>query len=267
MQALRQYASARLSRRLGEFRTVSNAFNEENGPQPPKLLKAPMEIIATLRQLLQNHDPLIIQFLERSQRFQSYVVDIDRDRSRIALDEVIPSDGERFFKQGEAFSVEAFRDGVRVAWKCEHSVQLGQHDGAPCYWAPLPTEMIYHQRRSAFRATLKQTDLIKVVLSGDKLRDPIPGHLLDISATGCKLRFAGDLTQQLQNGQVHERLTTQLPFGAMTTAVELRHVHYEQKIDATFVGTRFFRTNGLEQRQVERFVYQLQREARRTESD
>lgn len=34
-----------------------------------------------------------------------------------------------------------------------------------------------------------------------------------------------------------------------------------------FVGTRFYRMSGLEQRQVERFVYQLQREARRTEGD
>ncbi|MGP0172377.1 flagellar brake protein [Pseudomonas sp. NCHU5208] len=246
---------------------MSSAFQEESGPQPPKLLKAQVEIIATLRQLLQNHDPLIIQFHERSQRFQSYVVEIDQQRARIALDEIIPTDGERFFKQGESFSVEAFRDGVRVAWKCEHSVQVGQHDGAPCYWAPLPTEVIYHQRRGAFRASLKQTDLVKVVLAGDKLREPLQGQLLDISATGCKLRFAGDLSQQLQNGQVHENLTAYLPFGTVTTAVELRHVDYQAKIDTTFVGTRFYRINGLEQRQVERFVYQLQREARRTESD
>jgi len=246
---------------------VSSAFNDESGPQPPKVLKAPVEIIATLRQLQQNHDPLVIQFKDRSQRFQSYLVEIDRDRARIALDEIIPTDGERFFRQGESFKVEAFRDGVRVAWSCEHDVQVGEFEGAPCYWAPLPLEVIYHQRRSAFRAQLKQSDLVRVVLNGDKLREPIPGHLLDISATGCKLRFAGNLTQQLSNGQVHERLTAQLPFGAMTCAVELRHVQYEDKVDMTFVGTRFHRMNGLEQRQVERFVYQLQREARRTESD
>lgn len=246
---------------------MSSAFNDESGPQPPKVLKAPVEIIATLRQLQQNHDPLVIQFKDRSQRFQSYLVEIDRDRGRIALDEIIPNDGERFFKQGESFKVEAFRDGVRVAWSCEHDVQPGEFEGAPCYWAPLPQEVIYHQRRSAFRAPLKQSDLVKVVLNGDKLREPIPGHLLDISATGCKLRFAGNLTQQLSNGQVHERLTAHLPFGPMTCAVELRHVQYEEKVDMTFIGTRFHRMSGLEQRQVERFVYQLQREARRTESD
>ncbi len=66
---------------------------------------------------------------------------------------------------------------------------------------------------------------------------------------------------------MHERLTAYLPFGNLTCAVEIRHVQYEDKVDMTFVGARFHRIGGLEQRQVERFVYQLQREARRTESD
>ncbi|PZP85570.1 MAG: pilus assembly protein PilZ [Ectopseudomonas oleovorans] len=246
---------------------MSSAFNDESGPQPPKVLKTSVEIIAILRQLQQNHDPLIIQFKGRDLRFQSYLVEIDKDRARVALDEIIPNDGERFLKQGETFNIEAFRDGVRVAWTCDHDVQLGELEGAPCYWAPLPSEVIYHQRRSAFRAQLKQSDLVKVVLNGDKLRESLPGHLLDISATGCKLRFAGNLSQQLSNGQVHERLTAYLPFGNLTCAVEIRHVQYEDKVDMTFVGTRFHRMTGLEQRQVERFVYQLQREARRTESD
>lgn len=68
---------------------MSSAFNDESGPQPPKVLKTSVEIIATLRQLQQNHDPLVIQFKDRGQRFQSYLVEIDKDRARLALDEII----------------------------------------------------------------------------------------------------------------------------------------------------------------------------------
>jgi c-di-GMP-binding flagellar brake protein YcgR len=50
-----------------------------------------LEIAANLRQLLESHDPLIISFHERSQRFQSYVVHIDRDNGVLALDEMIPA--------------------------------------------------------------------------------------------------------------------------------------------------------------------------------
>ncbi|MCZ4321644.1 Flagellar brake protein YcgR [Pseudomonas sp. 8BK] len=246
---------------------MSSPFSQEDGPQPPKVLKAPVEIVANLRQLQQNHDPLIITFHERNQRFQSYVINVDRDKNLLILDELVPNDGERYLANGEAFNVEAFHEGVRVAWKCEQSVRITEHEGARCYFSPMPLEVTYHQRRSAFRAPLKQSELIKIELAGDKLRTAIPGHLLDISATGCKLRFPGNISSSLQAGQVYERFTARFPFGAMTTAIEMRHVQYEEKIDTTFVGARFHRINGQEQRLVERFVYQLQREARRFESD
>ena len=246
---------------------MSSPFSQEDGPQPPKVLKAPVEIVANLRQLQQNHDPLIITFNERNQRFQSYVIDVNRDKNLLILDELVPNDGERYLANGETFNVEAFHDGVRVAWTCEQSVRITEHEGARCYFSPMPLEVTYHQRRSAFRAPLKQSELIKIELAGDKLRTAVPGHLLDISATGCKLRFAGNITGSLQAGQVYERFTARFPFGAMTTAIEMRHVQYEDKVDTTFVGARFHRINGQEQRLVERFVYQLQREARRFESD
>jgi c-di-GMP-binding flagellar brake protein YcgR len=246
---------------------VSSPFSQEDGPQPPKVLKAPVEIVANLRQLQQNHDPLIITFHERNQRFQSYVIEVDRDKNLLILDELMPNDGERYLANGEAFNVEAFHEGVRVAWTCEQSVRITDHEGARCYFSPMPLEVTYHQRRSAFRAPLKQSELIKIELAGDKLRTAVPGHLLDISATGCKLRFPGNITSSLQAGQVYERFTARFPFGAMTTAIEMRHVQYEDKVDTTFVGARFHRINGQEQRLVERFVYQLQREARRFESD
>lgn len=246
---------------------MSNPFIEDDGPQPPKVLKAPVEIVANLRQLQGNHDPLIITFEGRSQRFQSYVIEADRQKNLLILDEMIPNDAERFLQNGEPFRVEAFHEGVRVAWECRQTVRFSEHQGARSYICPMPEQVHYHQRRNAYRAPLKQSEQVKIELAGDKLRTPVQGQLVDISATGCKLRLNGDATQGLKTGQVYERLTAQLPFGAMTTAVELRYLHYEERLDATIAGMRFYRLSGLEQRQVERFVYQLQREARRFDSD
>lgn len=126
---------------------MPNPFVEEAGPQPPKVLKAPVEIQANLRLLQDSRDSLLITFADRNQRFQSFLVDIDRDRGMVALDELIPNTGERFLQNGEAFRVEAFHEGVRIAWECERPVQFGEHDGVPCYWAALPAEVLYHQRR------------------------------------------------------------------------------------------------------------------------
>ncbi len=144
-----------------------------------------MEIQANLRLLQDSRDSLLITFADRNQRFQSFLVDIDRDRGMVALDELIPNTGERFLQNGEAFRVEAFHEGVRIAWECERPVQFGEHDGVPCYWAALPAEVLYHQRRNAYRASIKQSQPIAAEIAGEKLRAPLSGQLLDISATGA----------------------------------------------------------------------------------
>ncbi|MGF0242274.1 flagellar brake protein [Rhodococcus sp. IEGM1300] len=244
-----------------------NALSAEDAPQPPKVLTTPLEISGTLRQLQESHDPLIITFHERTQRFQSYLVDIDRDSATIVLDEMIPSDGERFLLAGEPFRVEGFHEGVRIAWESNGAMTVDDSDGGRCYRGAMPTEVVYHQRRNAFRAALKLAQLVNVDLDGEKLKAPISGKLLDISATGCKLRFEGDITDSLQLGQVYDRFAAALPFGSMTAPVELRYLHFEEKIATTFAGVRFHNMSGLVQRQVERFVYQLQREARRFDKD
>jgi len=233
---------------------VFNALNAEDAPQPPKVLTTPLEIASTLRMLQESHDPLIITFHERSQRFQSYLVDVNRDGGTLALDEMIPRDGERHLENGEPFRIEGFHDGVRVAWESNGSLSISEKDGHRIYTGSLPDEVVYHQRRNAFRAALKLAQLVNIELGGEKLKAPISGKLLDIS-------------ERLQLGQVYDRFIAALPFGSMTTSVELRYLHFEEKINTTFAGVRFHNMSGLVQRQVERFVYQLQREARRFDKD
>jgi c-di-GMP-binding flagellar brake protein YcgR len=83
-----------------------------------------------------------------------------------------------------------------------------------------------------------------------------------MSATGCKLRIQGDASMRLQLGQIYEHLTLQLPFGSLTISAELRYLSYNDKLDITFAGMRFAKIDGLAQRQIERFVFQLQRDAK-----
>jgi c-di-GMP-binding flagellar brake protein YcgR len=246
---------------------VFNASNADDAPQPPKVLTTPLEIAGNLKMLQESHDPLIITFHERSQRFQSYLVEVDREDNSIALDEMIPRDGERFLLAGEPFRVEGFHDGVRIAWEGNGPLTIDDSSDGRCYRGAMPDEVVYHQRRNAFRAALKLAQLVNVEMSGDKLKSPVEGKLLDISATGCKLRFDGDITARLQLGQVYERFIAVLPFGNMTAPVELRYLHFEERINTTFAGVRFHNISGLVQREVERFVYQLQREARRFDKD
>ncbi len=242
-------------------------FDSQDAPQLPKVLTTPLEVSSSLRLLQESHDPLIITFQDRSQRFQSYVVEVDRAGNCMALDEMIPRDGERFLQEGVPFRVEGFHEGVRIAWECSTRLTIDDTQGHRCYRTALPGEVLYHQRRNAFRAALKLVNLVNVQVAGEKLKAPLQGKLLDVSATGCKLRFEGDIGECMQLGQVYERFSAGLPFGSMTTPVELRYLHFEEHLNITFAGMRFHNISGGVQRQVERFVYQLQREARQFDKD
>lgn len=244
---------------------MSNPFAEDEGPQPPQILKTATEIQANLRLLLDNHIPLLVRFAERNQRYQTYLIEINREKGWIALDELIPSDGERMMGLGEPFHIEGYCDGVRVAWNNDYPVHPGELDDARCYWTPIPDQVLYHQRRNAYRAPLSGQP-ITAELSGKTIRKTLEGKVLDMSATGCKLSFQGNHQSGLQAGQVYEQLVAKLPFGTVTTAAELRHVVFDEKLGLTFCGMRFYRLGGLMQRQIERFVYQLQREARRDQA-
>jgi len=112
---------------------VANPFIEEAGPQPPKLLTSPLEIHASLKPLLDNRSPVMIRFDERNQRYQSFLIELDREKGWLALDELIPNDGERLLLQGEAFHLEAFDEGVRIAWSNSQPVHPSEMDGARCY--------------------------------------------------------------------------------------------------------------------------------------
>nr|WP_272883049.1 flagellar brake protein [Stutzerimonas stutzeri] len=227
-------------------------------------MTAPLEIYANLRPLLDNNIPLTLRFHERSQRYQSYLVEMNRETGWIALDELIPNDGERLLLQGEAFNVEGFYEGARIFWTSQQDVHLGEIDGARCYWIPTPAELTYHQRRNAYRAQLKEL-AVTAQLGGAAVRNALEGRLLDISATGCKLSIKGN-QGNLQTGQVYE-LAAKLPIGTIQTEVELRHLVVDEKLDMTMCGLRFHRLSGLTQRQIERLVYQLQRDARRDNTD
>lgn len=238
------------------------AFPQEDSLQQPRLLTAPLEILAVLRPLLNTHTPLIIRFLGQQSSFQSYLIEINSEYGLIALDELIPKEGEQHMKNGLPFRVEAFHEGVRILWENAHPVQEGELDNLPCHWLAIPDEIYHYQRRTAYRASLLGRN-VAAQLSDPRRNLELDGDLVDISANGCRLRVPGNLQEHLQSGVVYENLRAQLPFGSMIIPVELRYIKHDETQNRTFCGFRFHRIEGLLQRDLTRFITQLQRELRR----
>ena len=246
---------------------MSRLFEQETGPQAPREVRSPVEIFSLLRNLHLAREQLSITFTDRSQKFQSFIIKLDNDSKRIWLDEMIPREGDRFASQGESMRIDAWREGVHIRWDCP-GLEKVMLDDMPAYMAMLPTELIYHQKRGAYRAPIRRSLVVGVQLVHGKKTLSVEGSMIDISATGCKGRFKGDCRSLLTPGDVFEFCQLDLPdIGQVAVEIEIRHAVFDEGSDETQVGLRFRQISAMAQRQVDRFVNHLQREARRMEKE
>lgn len=246
---------------------MSSLFDQQAGPQPPREVRSAIEILSLLKNMQQRHDPLSVTFTDRTQRFQSYIVKIDSDAKQLWIDEMMPREGDRYVAMGEPFRLETWVEGVHIRWQCP-GAQAVMLDDTPAYLAALPQELIHHQKRGAFRAAVRRSMDVGIGIAHAKRAVSLTGSIMDISATGCKARIPGDCSQMLTPGDEFAASYLQLPDTPRNTLnLEVRHAIYEAAIDETQVGLRFKQPSPLMQRQIDRFVNLLQREARRLEKD
>jgi|SRR5690554_2734722 len=239
-------------------------FTEPSGPQPPKILTTAAEIYGSLKTLNNHLIPLKIRFAGREHPFLSYVAAIDRDSSSLAYDELVPADGTRMLLDGKRMHVEAMIDGVRLNWSHENPAIEATLNEHKCYWLKFPEEIRYHQRRATFRANISVDQPASIELRSAALPETLTAKLLDISATGCQVRFE-QLATEIKPGQLFDDCTLLTPNGRLNLGVEIRHIQQKENQKSAYVGLRFHNMDGITQRNIERFVYQLQREARRNE--
>ncbi|SDS54319.1 c-di-GMP-binding flagellar brake protein YcgR, contains PilZNR and PilZ domains [Halopseudomonas litoralis] len=238
-------------------------FEQASTPQPPREVTTSIEIHSLLKNLQQSRTPLNVTFDGRSQIVQSYIVDVDTVNDALLIDEMIPSIGDKWADQGEAFRIDAWLDGVHMRWQGAdaHKVLV---EGTPAFSMPLPAQLIYHQRRGAYRANVQRSIDTCLELIHATHQRRFEGELLDISATGCKARLSGNHVQSLQPGECYELSRLLLPDTIrLDINVEIRHREYHEATDTTDVGLRFHHPGAQAQRHIDRFVHYLQREARR----
>lgn len=243
---------------------MSTLLHQDNSPQPPKILTSAIEIHGALQQLQKNNLPLKIRFQGREQHYLSYIVATDRENTSVAMDEFVPDTAKRLLASGEPFHVEAHIDGVRTHWSHQQPGIPASIGGHPCLWFKFPDEVRQHQRRATFRASVIPDAPASITLQGPSLSEPVSGRLLDVSATGCRVHFDTASTG-LEPGQYYDKCTLKMPHGSLQVSVEVRHLQVIEDKEISRAGIRFHRPDGITQRNIERYVYQLQREARRSE--
>ena len=127
--------------------------------------------------------------------------------------------------------------------------------------------MVYQQRRNAFRALVPRALNAQVSLYSEERNQHFNGRLFDISIGGCRINFAGEISPEFIRSEIFERVSIRLPDGGtINNPLKLKHASYIPEHRETTCGFEFLNMDKAGQRTVDRFVYFLQREARRLET-
>lgn len=232
------------------------------------LITRKASIFGVLRSLQKHRSPLTITFRGHAkQTYTSIVLKVDLDEGYFILDEIAPPSGHQRVMDGGIFSIQANDKGVQVAFGNNKVVGAGRNDGAAIYKIPLPKQLLYKQRRDAYRAHIALADQVEVKLISYERQKPLVGRIIDISSTGCKIEFPYLVDPAFEDMEVFDEVSFDLPEAEFDTSVlcaaEARRAVYFEDKHTTQCGFRFLNPDGRNQREIDRFVAYLQREARR----
>jgi HD-GYP domain-containing protein (c-di-GMP phosphodiesterase class II) len=233
-----------------------------------QLLTKPESIYGLLNRLKEHHTPVKLQFNTVEGSYSTIILKVDLKGRFFIIDQVTPNWGDRLMAKSSAFAFEAFYDGCRIASTKMRAVGKGIQDGQAIYKIPFPDELDYFQRRQFYRAQIRRGVIVEALMESPELEEPITGSLKDISAQGCQIQLDGDyreiLNDQIILEECHITFPNQL---CISTAIQIRHVGYDEKNDISSCGTLFSNLPPMEERKVSHAVAEIQREVARRSSD
>lgn len=225
------------------------------------------QIFSILAAVQKSRTPLMIKFEGIEKYFTSIILKTDLDKSHLIIDEVAPEEGHQLAMQNLPFSIRGNHSGVSFFFRPNVIKAAGSENNIAFYSIALPDEMVYQQRRGSFRALVPRALNSQANITSTTRNQNLSGRLYDISVTGCRINFVGEVTLDLVRGDVFDQAEVMLPEGdKISYPLKLKHIRYNRESNETSCGFEFEGMDKLGQRMVDRFVYFLQREARRLET-
>ncbi len=226
----------------------------------------PQQIFSILSSVQKARSPITIKFENSDRYYASLILRTDLDDSSMIIDEIAPEDGHHLALAKQPFSIRGSHKGVSLFFRPNRIAGSGIESDIAFYKIPFPEEMIYQQRRHAYRAIVARALQIKATISGNYRYGPLTGRLFDLSLSGCRINFEGEVTPELVRSDKFESCRILLDDFELDTPVTLKHATYIRDWGETTCGFQFEELSSASQKLIDRFVYFLQREARRLET-
>lgn len=245
------------------FRTMLMCLNHmsiENDKE--RYYSRPVDVCEVLRTLKSKHCSINLQFDNSPLSYYSLILDVDSQEHHFLLEEVKPPEGHHLIDTGTPFSIRAAVNGIRVHASGMQLAETLNDQSGVLYRVPFPAKVLYLQRRDAFRTPVPTSLTAHASLYSNKRLELISAGVVDVSMTGVRLRFTGEISPTLE---IEELFDLQISIPALDQMIsakaELRNQRYDGDCDQTVCGFRFVNVNRISQTIVTRFIAQLQQES------
>ncbi len=224
------------------------------------LLEEPEDIYGALRKIVLMGTPVKVRIDGSDEEYTSAITHTEFKNRSFFMDKVIPKQGNDLIRSGKRFSVECDSQGVRIGFRM--TGRLKYQPQKEHYRAEFPEKVLYLQRRTAYRVMIPPAHeiLLKVGMNDDG--NDLLGKLLDISSSGFKAEFSGNVKKRLDAQK--DFPIARIRFNKdqnMDCSLEARHIVLTDD-GKTLCGFAFTRVSAMAQRFLDRLITELQWEER-----
>jgi c-di-GMP-binding flagellar brake protein YcgR len=240
---------------------AANEFQQSpKAASDPDRLRSPEVIASMLMRLHETRTLVEVQVPGVNQPQLSAVIGVNTAEQYLLLDELKSTEAHQRLLQIARLTLRASIKGIDLSFEAP-VVDVGVMSGAAFYKTAFPRELLYHQRRSSYRAHVGLAQAVPVSFKRDIPESMLTGMLQDISLGGIGARITARLPQGIKRGELLPDCAIELPSGiVICSSLEVRHIDPARQRQPARVGGRFVDLDAQQRKVVQRFVIELERE-------
>ncbi len=244
-----------------------NTFFKKKKHRIIEFTDSPEFVISILKKLQARHSVCTVHFSGDKKQYVTMIIDVDKNKRTFLLDEMVPSEGHKKATNGDPFRITASDNGIAIIFKGQ-VINTITRDENDYYLLNLPQYIEYKQRRKAFRVPISIENNVPIHVS---IKDQEINNIQmrDISFTGVSFIAKGlNLENQIQINNILEPISiTTKERKIIYSKLEIKRVRYIERDNNTFVAGRFIDLTHSQQRSIELFISELERENIRNKQD
>lgn len=215
----------------------------------------PARILGLLRGLKDGHALLSVAVGGDPALYTSAVLEVNPDHGYLLLDELNPRRGHQRLMETRSLQVRARLHGIELRFPCTIR-EIGGAAGIAYYYAPLPEQVRYRQRRTHFRVEIDAALIIPVHLARGS-EEAVDGALHDLSVSGVGAYVS---ESNLKRGDTFPSCVVRIPDAPLLrSALEVCFVHFDEARRKLRIGGRLLNLARPQSKTLERFVAELER--------